>query len=135
MSKMMATNWTPQDKLAWQRQRIAEHVAKGQLEATPQIKAFIAGKPMPPNAPAKLLNIQATVSANASAKAGKAEDHITVNKASTCFSDLEWNDGVATATFAKGGGAGTYDYEMSREGFLDWASDDSLGEYFNTNIR
>ncbi len=43
---MAAKTWGPADKLAWQRARIAEHIAKGQLEATPNIKSFIASKPM-----------------------------------------------------------------------------------------
>lgn len=52
---------------------------------------------------------------------------------STCFDSLEWEDGIATATFLKDGT--TYDYPMSRSDFRDWIEDDSLGGYFNDMVR
>ncbi len=48
--------------------------------------------------------------------------------------NLEWTDGVATATFANKT-VGDWDYELTRAEFLEWAQSDSLGEYFNDNIR
>lgn len=128
-------NYTKEDKLAWQRQRIAEHVAKGQLKATPQIKAFIVGKPMPPGAQVKPLSLGAKVSVNTEAKTGKGEVHrtITANQGSTCFDSLVWEDGLVTAVFAKDDSV--YEYEMDRDDFLEWARSGSLGEFFNAEVR
>jgi hypothetical protein len=123
---MAAKTWSTADKLAWQRQRIAEHVAKGQLEATPNVKAFIKGAPM--------TDTSKPTAGFKTAKKPNAGATIIANKASTCFDNLEWNDGVATATFTNKT-AGDWDYEMTREEFLEWAQSDSLGEYFNENIR
>jgi hypothetical protein len=118
--------WSKEDKLAWQRQRIAEHVAKGQLEATPNIKAFIKGEPMTDTSK-PTVKFQTNKKPNAAAT-------IIANKASTCFDNLEWNDGVATATFANKT-TGDWDYEMTREEFLEWAQSDSLGQYFNEVVK
>ena len=123
---MAAKTWSTADKLAWQRARIAEHVAKGQLEATPNIRTFIAGKPMTDTA-------KPTVTFKTNKKPNAAAS-IVANQDSTCFDNLEWNDGIATATFANKT-AGDWDYEMTREEFLEWAQSDSLGEYFNDEIR
>lgn len=68
---------------------------------------------------------------NTAAKAGK---QLNANTPSTCFASLSWRKGVATAEFYHGS-AITYDYEMSLDEFLDWAQDDSLGQYFNAEIR
>lgn len=51
---------------------------------------------------------------------------------STCFASLSYSDGVAVAEFARGG---TYTYPMELDEFLEWAQADSLGEYFNAEIR
>lgn len=59
---------------------------------------------------------------------------ITAPDVSTCFSSLTWKNGIATATFAKGGGLGTYEYECTRQEFKDWIAE-SQGGYFNENIR
>ena len=53
---------------------------------------------------------------------------------SSVFASLSWKDGVATAEFFRGG-AITYDYEMEKDDFLDWALSDSLGKYFNEEVR
>jgi hypothetical protein len=58
---------------------------------------------------------------------------ITANEDSDCLESLTWKDGVATATFYRGG-AIVYDYEMSKEEFLDWAFSGSLGKYGNENV-
>jgi hypothetical protein len=113
--------YTKEQKLEWQRQKIAEAVAKGQMKPTANIKRFVAGKPM-------LYKSQ-----RPEGSVEKDDGALVATTPSTCFDDLSWEDGVASGTFVKGGQ--TYDYEMSREEFLEWADDDSLGGYFNDNVR
>jgi ABC-type uncharacterized transport system substrate-binding protein len=67
-------------------------------------------------------------------KAAKAGKRLIANTPSSCFASLEWHKGIATAEFYRGGQI-VYDYPMSLDEFLDWAQDDSLGEYFNAEIR
>lgn len=52
---------------------------------------------------------------------------------STCFSGLTWTGGIATATFARDGAV--YEYELTREEFLEWVASGSLGQFFNAEIR
>jgi hypothetical protein len=52
---------------------------------------------------------------------------------STCLERLTWKDGIATATFFRGGQI-TYDYPMSRDQFVEWVSFGSLGRYGNENV-
>lgn len=147
------TDYTPAQKLEWQRQRIAQHVAKGQLEATPNIKRFLAGKPMLSAKPHKqfedinknLNKLSKQAINKAKEKTGPSRQEVedaakqgktlTATNASDCFDELSWNNGVVTAVFAKGGGAGTYQYEVDLDTFLDWCASGSLGEYFNAEIR
>jgi hypothetical protein len=65
--------------------------------------------------------------------ANKAPKGATIHadQPSECFVSLSWKNGVATAEFRNG----VWDYEMSKAEFLDWALSDSLGEFFNDNIR
>jgi hypothetical protein len=113
--------YTKEQKLEWQRRKIAEHVAKGELQSTANIKRFLANKPMLRKAQRPEESVE---------KDGGA---LVATTPSNCFDDLSWEDGVATASFAKDGRV--YDYEMSKEEFLEWADDDSLGGYFNDNVR
>ena len=53
---------------------------------------------------------------------------------STCFEALTYRDGVVTASFANPT-IGDWDYEMSLSEAREWFSDDSLGGYFNDNVR
>jgi len=113
--------YTKAQKLEWQRQKIAEAVAKGNMQATANIKRFIANKPM-------LYKHERPE--------GSVENDggvLTATTPSVCFDDLSWEDGTATATFAKKGAV--YDFDMSKEEFLKWADSESLGEYFNDSIR
>jgi hypothetical protein len=50
---------------------------------------------------------------------------------SSCFADLRWKNGTAFATFNDGS---QYSYDVSRKEFEEWM-DDSLGEFFNANVR
>lgn len=147
------TDWSAEDKLAWQRRRIAEHVAKGQLKPTENIKRFLEGKPMLKTKPHKQfedINKQLNklskhainkVKEKTGPTRGEVEDAakqgktLTATNASDCFDSLTWKNGVATAVFAKGGGQGTYEYDVTLDEFLDWCADPSLGSYFNLNIR
>lgn len=52
---------------------------------------------------------------------------------STCLESLTWKDGIATATFYRGGQV-TYEYPMSKDDFVDWISSGSLGKYGNENV-
>jgi hypothetical protein len=67
--------------------------------------------------------------------AKKAPKHSTIHSTvpSTCLEDLTWKDGVATATFYRGG-AIVYDYEMSLDDFLDWVNSDSIGKFGNAEV-
>ena len=113
--------WTKEQKTAWQRSKIAEAVSKGELKATANVKRFIADEPM-------LYEHERPEGA-----VEQDGDALVATTPSTCFDDLSWDDGVATATFAKDGSV--YEYEMSEEEFLEWADDDSLGGYFNDVVR
>jgi hypothetical protein len=129
--------YTPEQKLAWQRQRIAEHVAKGQLAPTENIKRFLAGKPMLPNRPStglnKTIDVKVTAGSNVVQPKRSREKTIVADQASTCFDDLRWKNGTAFATFAKDGSQ--YEYEISRQQFLEWIADESLGGFFNFEVR
>lgn len=57
---------------------------------------------------------------------------LTADTPSTCFANLTYEDGVAVAEFFHGG---TYEYEMSLDDFIEWAQADSLGQFFNAEIR
>jgi hypothetical protein len=51
---------------------------------------------------------------------------------STCFADLRWKDGVAYATFARDGSQ--YEFDVDRDTFNEWASDGSLGGWYNSEL-
>ena len=57
---------------------------------------------------------------------------LSADTPSTCFASLTYEDGVAVAEFYHGG---TYEYEMSLDDFIEWAQADSLGQFFNAEIR
>ncbi len=80
---MAAKTWSTADKLAWQRARIAEHVAKGQLEATPNIQEFHRRQ-------ADDRHVEADGQFQTNKKPNAAAT-IIANKASTCFDNLEWS--------------------------------------------
>ena len=67
-------------------------------------------------------------------KAAKAGKTLYANMPSSCFASLSWHKGVATMEFYRGG-AIVYDEPMSLANFLDWAAAESLGQYFNAEIR
>ena len=65
----------------------------------------------------------------------RAKPLIADTSESECFDSLVYRKGLVTAVFSKGGGAGTYEYEMSLAEAREWFADPSLGEYFNAEIR
>lgn len=64
-------------------------------------------------------------------KRSRAKTIVADTAVSKCFDDLRWKGGVAYATFTDGS---QYSYPVSRSEFKDWM-DDSLGGYFNANVR
>lgn len=52
---------------------------------------------------------------------------------SKCFSDLRWSKNQVFATFARDGSS--YSYPMSRKEAKAWFGAESLGQYFDENIR
>jgi hypothetical protein len=65
----------------------------------------------------------------------RAKPLIADTSESECFDSLVYRKGLVTAVFSKGGGAGTYEYEISLAEAREWFADPSLGEYFNAEIR
>jgi hypothetical protein len=53
---------------------------------------------------------------------------------SECFDSLEYSDGTVTASFI-GPASGEWTYDISLAEAKEWFSDDSLGGYFNDNVR
>jgi hypothetical protein len=52
---------------------------------------------------------------------------------SECFIDLRFSRGSVFATFAKDGSQ--YSYEMSRADAKEWFTSDSVGKFFNEEVR
>lgn len=67
-------------------------------------------------------------------RATRAKTLTADTSGSTCFDSLTYRNGTVTASFI-GPAAGEWDYEMSLAEAREWFSDDSLGGYFNDNIR
>jgi len=53
---------------------------------------------------------------------------------SECFDSLTYTDGVVTASFS-GPAAGIWEYDVDLATAREWFDDDSLGGYFNDQIR
>lgn len=148
------SDWQKQE---WQRQRIRGELASGRINSTPQIEAFLQGKPMPPNKPsgdvlgklnldlAKLnkqinQNIHASEADNKKEpklseirKAAKEGQTLFASQPSTCFTEVSWTDGVASLTFAHKT-VMTVDIEMDLDEFLDFAhAPEGMGARFNSD--
>ena len=69
-------------------------------------------------------------------RSGRAEQRrwSPIRRDSECFDSLTYKNGVVTASFI-GPAAGVWEYEMSLAEAREWFSDDSLGGYFNDNVR
>lgn len=151
--------WDTASREAWERQRLALDVARGNVGRTPEIDAFLRGaskaeakklRPQQQRDAFKQLNRelgqlskQTNKNIHANADKGNAPKLSEVKKAakegrtlfaatpSTCFSEVSWTDGVASLTFANKT-QGTWDIEMSLEDFLDF-TDGSMGQNFNAD--
>ena len=122
-------------KQEWQAQRLANEVASGIIEATPNVKAFIdahaptfgkrAAVPAP-NEPAKTKHVP------------KARRWSGIPGGSDCFDDASY-DGRGTLTLSFiGPKAGVYDYDVDDDEARDArqaARDGVLGEWFNEEIK
>jgi hypothetical protein len=147
--------YTKAERDAWQSNRIADEVARGLYgNKTWNGKAWVQpnGEPLPraPKAPnpfgkegtlAKSINEQLAgfekdrqrAVNKAVADAAPKHARLIADVPSTCLESLTFKDGIATATFYRGGQI-VYDYPMSRDDFIDWVSDGSLGKYGNENV-
>lgn len=67
-------------------------------------------------------------------KAAKEGKMLSASLPSTCFSELTWQDGIATGTFINKT-AGDWSWECDLETFIEWVQSGSLGEFFNEEIR
>lgn len=161
MAVQNTRTWDKANRDAWQRQRTAQELASGRIKSTPALQAFVAGQPMPKKPfQAKSFDqinkslgdklnqeIKKIIGENMPKHGGKLATSrkqieqalkngqtIYANTPSECFVELSYTDGVASATFAHAT-QGTWTYEMSLDDFLAWAQADSLGEYFNAEIR
>jgi hypothetical protein len=67
-------------------------------------------------------------------RASRAQKLEADTSGSSCFASLEYSDGVVTASFANPT-IGDWDYEMSLKEAREWFNDESLGGFFNDNIR
>lgn len=122
--------YTKEQKAEWQRARLAQEIKTGRIKPTPEIRAFIKGTPSPVK---KAMPLRETV-IRPQPRRANARSIVADASVSTCFSDLRWSHGVATGTF-QNPTVGTWEWDCSREEFMDWIHSGSLGEYFNDNIR
>jgi hypothetical protein len=134
---MPRNDFTPEQRRAWQKQRLLEHPDKAYQDAGRRM-TDVKAKPKE-DVKAKPKEDQLTKSIKdflKPAKERQASQTIVAPQVSSCFADLRWKDDVATATFYRGG-AIVYEYEMSRAEFKEWIGDGdtSLGEEFNDWIR
>jgi hypothetical protein len=67
-------------------------------------------------------------------RASRAQTLVADTSGSECFDSLVYRDGTVTASFV-GPAAGVWEYDMSLSEAREWFSDDSLGGYFNDEIR
>jgi hypothetical protein len=118
----------PKDRLSlkdWQAKLDAERAA-----------GLRRGSTLPKPAPRTLEKITTPLSEASHYTRAKQANRggLTAEQDSTCFDELVYSQsaGGVFASFAKGG---DYFYPMSRKEAQEWFDDDSLGEYFNAEIR
>ena len=99
--------YTAEERKAWSYAQVARAAQAAQLNA--EVKP-----------PAKRKSRAQTLSADTSG--------------SSCFASLEYSDGTVVASFANPT-IGDWDYEMSLKDAREWFNDESLGGFFNDNVR
>jgi hypothetical protein len=126
--------YTKAERDAWQAQRIAGEKARGLHSAG------INALPKAPNPFGREGSLSKQIDRSLQKEANRAAiekapkgSTITANIPSTCLESLSWKDGVATATFYRGG-AITYEYEVDRETYISWINSGSLGKFGNEEI-
>lgn len=150
---MARNDYTKAQRDAFQRERIKQELARGAYKSTPQIEAFLGGRPMPKSKPI------GDVFGKLTKQLGKLDKQLTEiikqsepqkpktrtvrggylqadTSMSTCFDDLVYSrkDGGVYADFARPT-IGTWFYPMSRADAQEWFESDSLGSFFNAFIR
>lgn len=134
---MARSDYTPEQRKAWSQERYAQEIASGRVRAHDAgVKNLHGGKDLLNRLSGQASKeIEREALRHKAMAAGKGAT-IHANQPSDCFVSLSWKDGVAHAVFVKRDPGDGYDYDgMTKEQFLDWALSDSLGEYFNANIR
>lgn len=144
---MARSDYTKEQRDAFQRSRINSELARGQYSRTQQIDAFLAGKPMPkqPAQPSIFKKLDQALSKEIDAilsppkkeqKVQSKGGNLSWNGDSDCFDALYFSKSAqgVIATFS-GPAAGDWFYPMSKADARDWFNADSVGEYFNAFIR
>jgi hypothetical protein len=67
-------------------------------------------------------------------RASRAKTLVADTSGSECFASLTYQDGTVTADFI-GPTAGIWEFDMSLSEAREWFDSDSLGGYFNDEIR
>jgi hypothetical protein len=67
-------------------------------------------------------------------RASRAKTLEADTSGSSCFDSLTYDSGVVTASFSNPT-IGDWDYDMSLKDFREWASSESLGGWFNDNLK
>ena len=131
---MPRNDFTKAERDAWQAQRLAGERGRGQHSAGIN-KLPRAPNPFGPHGSlSKQINNSLQRQVN-EAIANKAPKGATLHSTapSTCLENLTWKDGIATATFYRGG-AVVYDFSMTESEWLDWASAPSIGKFGNEEV-
>ena len=138
---------TMSERDAWQRRRMRDEIATGRLTRTPNIDAFLAGKPQPPRKPAPdafgAINraidraLQPAIRQAAVKHKAVRGGFMVAAQDSECFDELLYSaaDGGVFASFANKT-RGVWFYPMSRREAKQWFdATEGLGEFFNSEIR
>lgn len=135
------------DRDAWQRNRIADEVARGLYSPTKNVTSFLNNQPTTkqPAQPSIFKKLDQALSKEIDAilsppkkkqKVKSKGGNLSWNGDSDCFDALLYSksSGGVIATFS-GPTAGDWFYPMSKADARDWFNADSVGEYFNAFIR
>ena len=116
---MPRNDYTKAQRDAWQANRLAGERARAKSSSlTAQIDAAL--KPNAPPPP------------KAGHNSRRSKPLVADTDGSTCFTDLRYSGGFAYGTFTDGT---SYSWPCSASEFKEWRDDNSLGGYFNENIR
>src|SRR4051794_3706727 len=118
-------SWSKADKSEWQRQRLQSELSRGLYSKTGPVARYLANEPTMREPDETQRPSLTRDEVEQAAEDGKT---LTFNGKSTCFSDLEWQDGVVDATFTSGH---SYSAPLDLDEFLDWVADESAGGYYN----